>query len=94
MMLYYVIQWVITDARHDSTANTYHTAVPCLSGRFSSVVILENYAVYLISQIASLCSTKHILGISILSRVEHATARTREPECTEMVLQSVINGLC
>ena len=27
------IQWVITDARHDSTANAYHTTVPCLSGR-------------------------------------------------------------
>ena len=26
-------QWVITDARHDSTANAYHTTVPCLSGR-------------------------------------------------------------
>ena len=28
-----VSQWVITDARHDSTANAYHTTVPCLSGR-------------------------------------------------------------
>ena len=28
-----VLQWVITDARHDSTANAYHTTVPCLSGR-------------------------------------------------------------
>ena len=27
------LQWVITDARHDSTANAYHTTVPCLSGR-------------------------------------------------------------
>ena len=26
-------QWVITDARHDSTANTYGTTVPFLSGR-------------------------------------------------------------
>ena len=26
--------WVITDARHNSTANAYHTTVPCLSGRF------------------------------------------------------------
>ncbi|XP_064401110.1 uncharacterized protein LOC135347149 [Halichondria panicea] len=25
-------EWVITDARHDSTANAYHTTVPCLSG--------------------------------------------------------------
>lgn len=29
------LQWVIIDARHDSTANAYHTTVPCLSGRFA-----------------------------------------------------------
>ena len=23
----------VTDARHDSTANAYHSTVPCLSGR-------------------------------------------------------------
>lgn len=28
-----MLQWVITDARHDSTANAYHTTVPCLAGR-------------------------------------------------------------
>ena len=28
------VQWVITDARHDSTANAFHTTVPCLSGRY------------------------------------------------------------
>ncbi len=26
-------EWVITDARHDSTSNAYHTTVPWLSGR-------------------------------------------------------------
>ena len=30
-------QWVITDARHDSTANAFHTTVPCLSGRWELV---------------------------------------------------------
>lgn len=25
-------EWVITDARHDSTSNAFHTTVPCLSG--------------------------------------------------------------
>ena len=29
----YSQQWVITDARHDSTSNAFHTTVPCLSGR-------------------------------------------------------------
>ena len=31
-------QWVITDARHDSTANAYHTTVPCLSGRYAILI--------------------------------------------------------
>eukprot|EP00731_Ephydatia_muelleri_P034941 Em0087g10a len=26
-------EWVITDARHDSTSNAYHSTVPCLAGR-------------------------------------------------------------
>ena len=33
LMLRPTLQWVISDARHDSTANAYHTTVPCLSGR-------------------------------------------------------------
>ena len=28
------LQWVITDARHDSTANAYHTTVPCMTGSY------------------------------------------------------------
>ena len=32
-----LVQWVITDARHDSTANAYHTTVPCMSGRYVNV---------------------------------------------------------
>ena len=30
-------QWVMTDARHDSTSNAYHTTVACLSGRYGIV---------------------------------------------------------
>eukprot|EP00731_Ephydatia_muelleri_P010067 Em0005g653a len=26
-------EWVISDARHDSTSNAYHSTVPCLAGR-------------------------------------------------------------
>ena len=29
----FAFQWVITHARHDSTANAYHTIVLCFSGR-------------------------------------------------------------
>ena len=35
-------QWVITDARHDSTANAYHTTVPCLSGRLELHIRLHD----------------------------------------------------
>ena len=30
---YFYLQWIIPDARHNSTANVYHTTVPCISGR-------------------------------------------------------------
>ena len=33
-LIYCIVKWVITDARHDSTANAYHSTVPCLSGRY------------------------------------------------------------
>ena len=38
-------------------------------------------------------STKRILGISTMSRVDHLTAQTREIECTREVLPSVIDDL-
>ena len=28
------IQWVMTDACHDSTSNAFHTTVPCITGRY------------------------------------------------------------
>lgn len=34
-------EWVITDARHDSTANAFHTTVPCLSGSTMKIVGLS-----------------------------------------------------
>ena len=35
-------QWVITDARQDSTANAYHTTVPCLSCRLELHIRLHH----------------------------------------------------
>ena len=35
-------QWVITDALQDSTANAYHTTVPCLSGRLELHIHLHH----------------------------------------------------
>lgn len=32
------MQWVMTDARHDSCVNAYHTTVPCIAGGTHKVV--------------------------------------------------------
>lgn len=57
---------MITDARHDSTANAFHTTVPCL---VFAVVFMDYNFVH---------STHKIVGISTLSRPDHSTAQTRE----------------
>eukprot|EP00731_Ephydatia_muelleri_P008112 Em0004g450a len=31
-------EWVITDARHDSTSNAYHSTVPCMAGSTRRIV--------------------------------------------------------
>ena len=41
----------------------------------------------------SIFSTKHILGISTLSREDHSVAQTRELKCTKVVLPRVIDEL-
>ena len=78
------------DARHDSTANTYHTTVPCLSGRLE----LQQKCVFIFILLhIYIFSTKRILGISTLSREDHSIAQTRELECTKVVLPRVIDEL-
>eukprot|EP00731_Ephydatia_muelleri_P027495 Em0019g368a len=32
-------EWVMTDARHDSTSNAYHSTVPCLAGSSTEFVL-------------------------------------------------------
>ena len=56
-MYFLFVQWVITDARHDSTANAYHTTVPCLSGRCVCACML--YFVVLLQQ--PLCHCVYML---------------------------------
>ena len=48
-------QWVITDARHDSTSNAFHTTVPCLSGRWEICIfsVLTVFTIIIV-RIASL----------------------------------------
>ena len=85
-------QWVITDARHDSTANAYHTTVPCLSGRYLFYLFVG--LCHLVC-IYSCHSTHRIVGISTISRTVHSVAQTRELACTKIVLPQVIDrGKC
>ena len=35
------LQWVICDARHDSTSNAYHTTVPCLMGTTHKIAAVQ-----------------------------------------------------
>ena len=81
---------MITDTRHDSTANAYHTTVPCLSGRLE--LQLKCVFIFILLHI-SIFSMKRILGISTLSREDHSVAQTRELECTKVVLPRVIDEL-
>ena len=82
---------MITDARHDSTSNAFHTTVPCLSDRLKFSLFFCTWCCEL--SLSLFCSTKRILGYSTKSRVDHLTAQTRELECTKEVLPSVINYL-
>ena len=81
---------MITDARHDSTCNAYHTTVPCLSARFEKV--FQYYTHYFTAK-CIFFSTKRIIGICTKSRSEHITAQTRELECTKTVIPSVMDDL-
>ena len=75
----------MTDARHDSTANAYHSTVACLSGRCAAFLHVHIEILYLAS-----CSTSRIVGICTVSREKHTIAQTRELECTKIVLPQVI----
>ena len=92
-------EWVITDARHDSTANAYHTTVPCLSGRCSPAVVRYVVLYIQVHVHEHVCdgpcsvltsSTKKIVGISTISWTEHSVPQTREVACTKNVLPQVL----
>jgi hypothetical protein len=55
-------EWVITDARHDSTANAYHTTVPCLSGSTHKIVgcVTLSRKDHIIAQTRELACTKEV----------------------------------
>ena len=76
-------QRVITDAQRDSTANAFHTTVPCLSGK---VIVLVSANVHVDGHI----NTEWILACSTVSQKEYSTAQMREFECTKAVLPKVI----
>ena len=78
-------QWVMTDARHDSTSNAYHTTVACISGRYSDICVVHTYTICVYN------STSKVVGICTVSREQHTIAQTRELECTKIVLPEVIS---
>ena len=93
------LQWVITDAWHDSTANAYHTTLSCLSGRCSAAVVRYVVLYIQVDVHEHVCdgpcsvltsSTKKIVGISTISRKEHSVPQTREVACTKDVLPQVL----
>jgi hypothetical protein len=57
------LQWVITDARHDSTANAYHTTVPCLSGSTHKIVGISTLSRtdHTVPQTREVACTKEVL---------------------------------
>ena len=81
---------MITDARHDSTSNAYHTTVPCLSGRY--ILYRNNFTLLLLTVYMYYLSQYQEGGgyISTVSRKEHASAQTHEVECPKRVLPEVI----
>ena len=74
----------MTDARHDSTANAFHSTVVCLSGRLVAI----SYSVLV--TITYIISNKKVIGLNTKSRKEHLVAQTRELACTKEVLPQVI----
>lgn len=77
----------MTDARHDSTSNAYHTTVPCLTGRYE----LHMHVLVITFSF----STCRIVGICTVSRAEHRIAQTREIVCTRKVMADVAaRGTC
>ncbi|XP_019856532.1 PREDICTED: uncharacterized protein LOC109585045 [Amphimedon queenslandica] len=56
-------EWVITDARHDSTANAFYTTVPCLSGSTHKVLDIATVsrADHSIAQTREVACTKVVL---------------------------------
>jgi hypothetical protein len=82
----------MTDTRHDSTCNAYHTTVPCLSGRYMHA---HNACMSYVASLWKTISNHKIVGLVTLSRKNHAVAQTREVECTRIVLSQVMNrGMC
>ena len=74
--------YVITDARHDSTDNAFHNTVPCVAGRYMWCDTCFIHVHLCINQHPY--STSKIVGISTISRPNHPTAQTRELQCTKL----------
>ena len=73
---------------HGMIPRPMHTTLQChacLEGEGLSVLIILDIYVHVLH------STHKIIGISTISRADHATAQTRELACTKVVLPQVID---
>ena len=77
---------MMTDARHDSTSNAYHTTVTCLSVRYK--LYMSDVLCY--KSLSLMTALLRLWGYAV-SREEHTIAQTRELVCTKKVLPEVIS---
>ena len=62
---YFILQWVMTDARHDSCVNAYHTTVPCIAGATHKVVGIRtpSRTEHATAQTREVVATTEVLGV-------------------------------
>ena len=68
-------------------ANTYHTTVPCIAGRYIkfNIKTLSILSIFFVTT-----STHKIVAISTVARPDHVIAQTKELAITKKVLPNVI----
>uniref|UniRef100_A0A1X7USZ7 Mutator-like transposase domain-containing protein n=1 Tax=Amphimedon queenslandica TaxID=400682 RepID=A0A1X7USZ7_AMPQE len=85
-------EWVITDARHDSTANAYHTTVPCLSGSIHKIVgcVTLSRKEHTCAQTRELACTKEVLPL-VMSKGLNVTevAHDNSPSVTSYIVEEL-----
>uniref|UniRef100_A0A1X7UJV8 Uncharacterized protein n=1 Tax=Amphimedon queenslandica TaxID=400682 RepID=A0A1X7UJV8_AMPQE len=83
---------VITDTRHDSTANAYHTTVPCFSGSMHKIVgsVTHSRKEHTCAQTRELACTKEVLPL-VISKGLNVTevAHDNSPPVTSYIVEEL-----